>query len=293
MRKRLLCASVIAAGGVFAASNAMLNFALRRKTALQPPKKSEEAWLRGAVYVTHRNREDMRLRAWFVPKTGSHRYAVICHGYGGCGQQMQRLAKPFYDMGFNILLPDARAHGGSDGKMIGMGWPERRDIVEWIYEILKRDAEAEIVLSGASMGAATVMMTAGEVLPEQVKLVIEDGGYTSAWAQFKISMPPICHVPPYPLLPLASLLSWKRAGYRFRRASALEQVRRCRIPILFIHGEADALVPYSMALQLYGAATCAKQLLLVPEAGHCESAEKAPELYWNTIRGFIEKYMDC
>ena len=145
MGKKLLWASALAAGGLLAVSNTMVNVALRRKTAPQAPKLSaaerEEAWLSGAKYITHRNREDMRLRAWFIPQD-SRRYAVICHGYGGNSKQMLACAKHFYDMGFNILLPDARAHGGSDGRMIGMGWPERRDIVEWVYELLRRDEDA-------------------------------------------------------------------------------------------------------------------------------------------------------
>ncbi len=294
MGKKLLWASALAAGGLLAVSNTMVNVALRRKTAPQAPKLSaaerEEAWLSGAKYITHRNREDMRLRAWFIPQD-SRRYAVICHGYGGNSKQMLARAKHFYDMGFNVLLPDSRAHGGSDGRMIGMGWPERRDIVEWVYELLRRDEDAQIVLFGISMGAATVMMTAGEVLPKQVKLVIEDCGYTSAWEQFKAVMPPLYHTPPYPVLPVASVLARLRTGYSFRRASALAQMRQCRIPVLFIHGEKDELVPSSMALRLYGAARCEKQLLIVPEAGHAEAAEKAPELYWDTIRTFIEKYI--
>lgn len=295
MGKKLLCVSAVAAGGLLVAANAMVNIALRRKTAPQGQRLGAEwrgeAWLKNARYVTHRNRENMRLRAWFIPQAGS-RYVIVCHGYHCSAQTMFNRAKPFFDMGFNVLLPDARAHGGSDGRMIGMGWPERRDIVEWIYAILHRDPNAQIVLFGESMGAATVMMTAGEVLPKQVKLVIEDCGYTSAWEIFRISMRPMYHMPPYPVLPLASLLARARAGYSFRRANALEQVRQCRIPILFIHGEKDELVPLSMALRLYGAARCPKQLLVVPQAVHAASAETAPELYWDTIRSFIAQYME-
>ena len=104
-------------------------------------------------------------------------------------------------------------------------------------------------------------------------------------------MPPLYHTPPYPVLPVASVLARLRTGYSFRRASALAQMRQCRIPVLFIHGEKDELVPSSMALRLYGAARCEKQLLIVPEAGHAEAADKASELYWDTIRTFIEKYI--
>ena len=47
-------------------------------------------------------------------------------------------------------------------------------------QVLARVGEdAEIVLHGLSMGAATVLMVSGERLPEQVKAIIEDCGYTS------------------------------------------------------------------------------------------------------------------
>ncbi|MGN0479702.1 MAG: alpha/beta hydrolase [Hominenteromicrobium sp.] len=298
MGKKVFIVSALAAGSLAAVSNAMLNIALRRtKTAPQeassdPQARAVDAWFdRRAVRVTHRNRSNMRLTAWFVPNPGSRRYAVICHGHRNCGRNMRHRGKPFFDMGFNVLMPDARAHGGSDGKMIGMGWPERRDIVEWIYEILKRDPEAQILLYGESMGAATVMMTAGEVLPEQVKLAIEDCGYTSVWDQMKSAIPHLYNIPPYPILPVASGLCRLRAGYTFREASAIKQVRRCKIPMLFIHGEKDDFVPYPMVHRLYEAAACEKQLLTVPEAGHCLSAETDPELYWGTIRSFVERYI--
>lgn len=299
MGKKMFAASVLAIGGLTAFSNAMLNIALRRKKtppqalSSDPKTRALDAWFeQRAVRVTHRNRDNMRLTGWFVPHPGSHRYAVICHGYTNCGRNMRHRGKPFYDMGFNLLMPDARAHGGSDGKMIGMGWPERRDMVEWIYEILKRDPDAKILLYGESMGAATVMMTAGEVLPEQVKLAIEDCGFTSVWDQMKSAIPYLYHIPPYPMLPVASCLSKLRAGYTFREASAIRQVRRCKIPMLFIHGEADDFVPYPMVHRLYEAATCEKQLLTVPKAGHCLSAETAPDVYWNTVCSFVERYID-
>lgn len=299
MGKKAWLASAAAAAGIFAVSHIMLNVALRRKptAGMELPDNEEtrtlETWFgQGAVRVTRRSRDNKRLCAWFVPHAGSHRYAVICHGYTCCGRNMRHRGKPFYDMGFNILLPDARAHGGSEGEIIGMGWPERRDIVGWIYEILKRDPEAEIILFGESMGAATVMMTAGEVLPENVKLVIEDCGYSSVWDEMKYSMKAKYHVPPYPVLPVASGLARLRAGYSFRRASAVKQVKRCRIPMLFLHAEEDGVVPFPMVFKLYAAATCEKELVTFPGAGHCQCAESDPELYWGTIRRFIKKHID-
>ena len=173
-----------------------------------------------------------------------------------------------------------------------MGWPERKDIIGWIYEIIRRDKDAQILLYGESMGAATVMMTAGEQLPPQVKLAIEDCGYTSVWDQAKAAVKDLYAGAMGVFIPAVSLASKVKFGYSFREASALNQIRRCKIPVLFIHGEADALVPCAMVYRLYEAANCDKQLLTVPGAGHCLSASVAPKLYWSAVRSFIERYID-
>lgn len=128
------------------------------------------------------------------------------------------------------------------------------------------------------MGAATVMMTAGEQLPPQVKLAIEDCGYTSVWDQAKAAVKDLYGGAMGVFIPAVSLASKVKFGYSFREASALNQIRRCKIPVLFIHGEADALVPCAMVYRLYEAANYDKQLLTVPGAGHCLSASVAPKL---------------
>ena len=297
-KKSLWFAAAVAASGVLAAANYMLDTALKRKPSANVNISADNAeneldqWFAvSAKRVSRRTLDRNRLEAWFVPNGESHRYAVICHGYTCSGMAMRHRAKPFFDMGFNILLPDARAHGGSSGDMIGMGWPERRDIVDWIYEILKRDSEADILLFGESMGAATVMMTAGEVLPSNVKLVIEDCGYTDVMDEMNFMIRHKYKLPPFPIVPVASVLSRFRAGYTFTRASAVNQIRRCRIPVLFMHAEQDNVVPYPMVFKLFAAANCEKKLVTFPGAGHCQCAETDPELYWGSIRKFIEKYM--
>ena len=185
---------------------------------------------------------------------------------------------------------DARAHGDSEGAKIGMGWPERRDIAGWIKLILSWDPDARIILHGVSMGAATVLMASGETLPENVKAVIADCGYTSEWDEF-IWEAETLHIPWFPVLNAASLLSKLRDGYDFKQASALDQVKKSRIPTLFIHGSEDELVPYKMLGELYLAAACEKEKLTVEGAGHALSSSVDPELYWSTVERFIEKYI--
>ncbi len=152
-------------------------------------------------------------------------------------------------------------------------------------------AERPDRLHGVSMGAATVLMASGEDLPGNVKAVIADCGYTSEWDEFQREADTL-HIPWFPVLNATSVLSKVRDGYDFKQASALAQVKKSRIPTLFIHGSSDELVPYSMLGELYAAAACEKEELTVEGAGHALSSSVAPTLYWRTVEDFIAKYLD-
>ena len=224
-------------------------------------------------------------------KNDSSNYALVCHGYTSKAKHMAGFVNKFYSLGYNVLAVDARAHGDSEGTKIGMGWPERMDVIEWIKLILSWDSDAKIILHGVSMGAATVLMTSGEALPENVKVVIADCGYTSEWDEFRREAD-VLHIPWFPVLNVASKLSKLYDGYNFKQASAIEQVKKSRIPTLFIHGSEDELVPYDMLGKLYSAASCEKECLTVDGAGHALSSSVEPKLYWNTVESFIEKYIN-
>ena len=115
------------------------------------------------------------------------------------------------------LYPDALAHGESDGKFIGMGWLERPDVLAWTDAIIQKDPEAEIILHGVSMGGATVMMASGEDLPDNVRCIVEDCGYSSAWDEFSLQLKNVFHLPAFPVLNAVSIFSKLRRGTPLRR----------------------------------------------------------------------------
>jgi len=221
-----------------------------------------------------------------------HEWALVVHGYASSAVTMLPAAREFYSRGLNVLLPDCRGHGQSDGKYIGMGWHDRLDMARWVEEIVKLDPEARIVLYGLSMGAATVMMTAGEPLPDNVVCVIEDSGYSSIKDEFAHQLTGgVYRLPQFPILNAVDIVCRIKAGYSVRDGSALEQIGKCKIPVLFIHGEADDFVPFSMAGELYNAAQCEKELFTVPGAGHGMSWIVDPEGYWRTIDAFLDRHL--
>lgn len=228
----------------------------------------------------------------YMVRQDSDIWVIALHGYDDTGRSMAPLIGGFYAKGYNILLPDMRGHGKSDGDYIGMGWHDRLDVVEWIDFLIKEYDSPQIIIYGVSMGGATAMMTAGETLPPNVKCIIEDCGYASVKDEVAYEGKTLLHIPYYPLIKAASIVTKIFAGYSFEEASALEQVKKSKTPILFIHGEDDSFVPVENAYELYEAASCEKQLLIIEDAEHASSMMKDYRLYWNTVYDFTGTYLD-
>ena len=227
----------------------------------------------------------------YVVTQNSNKWAIVVHGYGGSGKLMSDKSKYFYDMGYNVLIPDLRGHGKSEGDYIGMGWKDRLDIISWINFIIKENPNAEIVLHGTSMGAATVLMTSGENLPSNVKAIVADCAYTSAWDEFSYQLETYLKVPSYYILNVTNMVTKLKAGYSLKEASALECVKKATVPILYIHGDKDKFVPYSMMDKLYDATNSPKEKLTIEGGEHANSDLVSPFLYWLTLEDFLNQYV--
>lgn len=237
--------------------------------------------------------DGLTLRAYFLrAKAPSNKTAILAHGYSGQGKDMGDLAKFYYEMlGCNILLPDGRGQGQSEGNYIGFGWHDRKDYLKWIDYVIERvGKDSQIILHGVSMGGATVLMVSGENLPGNVKCIISDCAYTSTKDILSYQIRRLFKLPPFPLVPVTSLVCKLRAGYFFGEASAINQVGKTRKPVLFIHGEEDTFVPIKMVYNLYQECGGDKELYIVPGAGHGCAFIADPEGMSRKIREFVDKY---
>ncbi len=253
-------------------------------------------WLKKAerTEVSVESEDGLILRGdMFITDASSGRWVIALHGYGYTGNRsaMYPYMLPYAQRGYNILTPDLRAHGESDGTYIGMGWLDRRDIVKWADLITERDPKARIVLHGVSMGGAAAMMTAGEELPETVAAVVEECGYSSVWQIFTDEARYLYHVPPFPILYTASFFSKLRAGYSFKEASALSQIEKTDLPVLFIHGTEDNFVHTEVVYELYEACHAEKELYIVQGAGHGDAYYLDPEKYNEAVFGFLDSVL--
>ncbi len=235
------------------------------------------------------------LHAYYVRAARpTRRTALLVHGYTDNAVRMMPLGRMYgRDLGYNILLPDLRYAGHSGGTHIQMGWLDRLDVRRWLDAVpaLFGDS-ATVVVHGVSMGAATAMMLAGtDSLPSRLRAFVEDCGYTSVWAQFRKELRGRFGLPPFPLLYTASWLCGVRYGWDFREASALEGVRACTLPMLFIHGGADDYVPTAMVYELYAAKPAPKALWVVPGSAHAMSYHDHPQAYARRVALFLQPYM--
>lgn len=302
----LLAAAVLAGGSLY-----LLSYSLTpEKTVCEKNASAEEymiaeypflaGWLdslrsTGALRDTTIRREDgVRLHALYAaaPRP-TDKTAVIVHGYTDNAVRMLMIGYLYNrDLGYNILLPDLNYHGQSGGRAIQMGWKDRLDVLRWMQianEIF--GGNTQMVVHGISMGAATTMMVSGEQQQPYVKCFVEDCGYTSVQDQFAKELREQFGLPAFPLLDAAGLLCGLKYGWTFREASALEQVRRSTLPMLFIHGDADDYVPMRMVYPLYEAKPGEKELWVVPGAAHALSYRDNREEYTEKVRAFTDRYI--
>lgn len=223
----------------------------------------------------------------------SHKWAVLLHGYTGWKEAMYEYAKYYVENGYNVLVPDLRCCGSSEGDFIGMGLTDAKDVNEiWISYILKKDPNAQIVLHGQSMGAATALIMSGDnTLPANVKAIVSDAAYTDAYSMFGDKAYKWFSLPPFPIVDSACLMLVLRGGYNLKEASPIDAVSQSHTPTLFMHGSMDAMIDVSMASQLFDSATCKKELQIFEGSGHAQNQDKDPELFYGTITSFLSKYI--
>ena len=238
------------------------------------------SWLRDQpvrqLYVE--SYDGLRLHAQFVPHENAKGTVLLFHGYRSSWTIDFSISLPFYHaLGYNLLVADQRAHGGSEGRFITFGVRERYDVLSWVTYLSQMLGEQyPMYLAGLSMGATTVLMASCFDFPGNVRGILADCGFTEPYAIIKHVlrrwMPG--WIPKWmigPVLAVTGLAARLIAGFGLREANTVDAVAHANYPVLFIHGKADTFVPCEMSQQAYAACTSEKELVLVENAEHGRS----------------------
>jgi fermentation-respiration switch protein FrsA (DUF1100 family) len=228
---------------------------------------------------------------YYIPAAGGHQWAILVHGYGRDQRYARDYAEAYLARGYQVLTPDLCASGATEGQYITMGVKESEEVARWAAQIKAYDPEAEIVLHGVSMGAATVLLAAAREDMPGLVAVIEDCGYTSAYEMFANQLGVIFGLPEFPIMPCVDVVSGFKTGAKVSAAAPLQVMPRIKVPVLFIHGDADTLVPPAMMEELFAACNAKKEKFVVVGAGHGDAMKEAGEEYWQRIFVFLAAEM--
>lgn len=264
----------------------------------EPYRNQMVAWMKETWEMPHEKMEiqssdGLTLRGKYYECVPGGPIELMFHGYRGtadrdlCGGVQRCFA-----LKRNTLIVDQRACGASEGNVITFGIRESDDCHRWVAHLIQRfGPEVKIIITGISMGASTVMLAAGRELPSQVVGVLADCGYTSARDIIQVVIRQM-KLPPKLAYPFVRLGARLFGHFDPDADSPEEAMKRCKVPVLFIHGEGDDFVPCDMSRRNYAACAAPKEIWTVPDAGHGLSILVDKQGYMRTLHAFFDPLLE-
>lgn len=247
--------------------------------------KEVRALPREAVSVT--SFDGLTLRGYYYEFAPGAPIELMFPGYRGdaerdlCGGVQRCFA-----LGHSALIVDQRGCGISDGNVISFGVNESRDCHTWLAFMQQRfGSDAKIILTGISMGAATVLLAASRELPENVIGVLADCGYSSAPDIIRKVIQDM-KLPVNAAYPFVRLAGKLFGGFDIEAADPAAALQHCKVPVILFHGAADDFVPCEMSRINYDHVQSRKALVVIPEAGHGLSYPVDPDGYIAALKDF-------
>lgn len=228
---------------------------------------------------------------WYYPEHPK-RIIVAMHGWRSSWSRDFGVISPFWHQNdCAVLYAEQRGQGGSGGDYMGFGLLERYDCLKWVKWANERTGGTlPIYLGGISMGASTVLMAAGLPLPENVRGITADCGFTSPDAIWRHVVQNNLHLPYGIYSGITEEMCKRKLQTDPKGYSCIDAMKECRVPVLFIHGTDDSFVPAAMTYENYKACTAPKRLFVVPGADHGMSYLVDKEGYEREVLNLFRTY---
>lgn len=240
-------------------------------------------------FYTIRSYDGLKLSARYFEGDDDKPLCICFHGYRGSAvRDFAGIGLHLIHEGYNVLIVDERAHWRSQGHTICFGIKERFDAVSWVKFANQRfGKDKSIFLFGISMGGGTVLMASGQRLPRNVKGIVADCPFNSP----KDIIKHVCRkikLNPDLLWPIIWLAGLVYGRLRVNATTAADEVKRSKVPVVILHGEADDFVPMSMSKEVQKANPSMIEMHTFPHADHGMSYFEDEERYIGIVEGFIE-----
>lgn len=218
----------------------------------------------------------------------SSSYVIMCHTYGASVYSMGEYARHFYNLGFNIIIPQLSTAEGNDEKSLFLGTADVDKVLFWVNSLVEENEKSKIVLFGVSTGGASVTEAASGELPENVKCVIADSCYSSLWDLYEPYLENAYGISAFPIRNIASLYCEIKYDVSLKNAGTYSVVRDVEKPILFMHGENDAIIPMKANNDLYmECESKERDQEVIRDGEHARLVVKDSKKYWECVDEFI------
>ena len=255
----------------------------------------EELKEKGGETVQITGRDGVTLAGHWFACENPKRVIVAMHGWRSSWcNDFGIVADFWFQNDCSVLLAQQRGQGDSGGEYMGFGLLERHDCLSWINWVNEQTGkELPVYLCGVSMGASTVLMAAGLELPDNVRGIIADCGYTSPAEIWEHVAKDNLGLSYGTRSAAANDLCRRKIQVGIDDYSCVDAMSECEVPVLFVHGTDDRFVPIEMTYENYKACTGPKRLFVVPGAGHGMSYLVDPEGYQNAVKQFWKDFDNC
>ena len=218
----------------------------------------------------------------------SSSYVIMCHPYGATPYSMGAYAKHFYNLGFNVIIPQLSTTEGNNEKSLFLGTADVDKVLFWVNSLVEENENVKIILFGSSTGGATVTEAASIELPENVKCIIADSCYSSLWDLYEPYLENAYGLSPFPIRNIASVYCEIKYDVSLKNAGTYSVVRSVEKPILFMHGENDAIIPMKANNDLYmECESKERDQEVISEGEHARLVVKDSKKYWECVDEFI------
>lgn len=234
------------------------------------------------VYITYAK---LKLHAQFINQN-SDKTIIIMHGHTYTLYGSYKYMRMFLDRGYNVLMPDQRYHGLSEGKNTTLGYLEADDLNQWI-DYINREIPTNIVigLHGESMGAATVLLGGHN---KSINFIISDCSFSDLKTQTQDILKKSFKIPRYLIYPI-SLVSRLLYNAPLLKINPIDNIKNITAPILFIHGDSDTYIGLDHLNRLIESKKQIDKVYICKDANHAQSFNTNESLYEETISSFLNE----
>ncbi|HWR05376.1 alpha/beta hydrolase [Sporomusa sp.] len=243
--------------------------------------------------VSLHSRFGYTLEGTFIPNPKpSNKTVIFVHGIAATQAMGMHYLELYLNRGYNLLIYDSRAHGASGGPCVTWGYYEQYDLDQWVDWLEEKQPDGIIGIHGVSLGAATAIMHAAlNESSKRVKFYVADSAYSELsklMAQQLVKHTQSQH----PLwidilLKYTSLAAYIQSDFSYETISPFAAAAHITTPILYLHGETDAIVPVEMSRQLYKATSGYRELHTFPGIRHGRAVLDSKQEYQDVVTRFL------